>query len=173
MDPLLHRLRAARFLLGLKQGFVDDECQLTKRTVFKIEAGKHAMLPRTAFSLKHYYESKGVEFVDAADGHGAGIRWRSVGPADPVGCHLYRAARGLAGLSQEQVAIQAGIDENFVNRLEKDALKHINRASLKRYRALLKSKNVEITPGGSTFGGGVRWIADIEEATATERDPPK
>jgi hypothetical protein len=165
MHPLLHLLRAARFLLGLKQGLVDDECKFTQRTVFKIEAGKHTRLPRTAFSLKHYYEAKGVEFVDAADGHGAGIRWKTVGPVDPVRSHLFRAGRGLADLSQERVALQAGIDETFVNRLEKDTLKHINEESLQRYELFLRAKNVEITPASTNFGAGVRWIVHIEEGT--------
>lgn len=170
MHPFLHLLRAARFLLGLKQGHVDDECKFTRRTVFKIEAGKHARLPRTAFSLKHYYESKGVEFVDPVDGHGAGVRWKTVGPVDPVRSHLFRAGRGLADLSQESVALQAGIDETFVNRLEKDALKHINEESLQRYEVLLRSKNIEITPASASFGAGVRWIVHREEATVSKRD---
>lgn len=158
MHPILHLLRAARYLLGLKQGHVDDECNFTKRTVFKLESGKHARLPRTAFALKHYYELKGVEFIDPIDGRGAGIRWRTGGPVDPVRSHLFRAARGLADLSQESAALQAGIDESFINRLEKDALKHINSASLQSYEALLRSHNVEITPPSAVFGAGVRWI---------------
>lgn len=170
MHPLLHLLRAARFLLGLKQGHVDDECKFTKRTVFKVEAGKHTRLPRTAFSLKHYYESKGVEFIDEVDGHGAGIRWKTVGPVDPVRSHLFRAARGLADLSQESAALQAGIDETFINRLEKDALKHINNASLQRYEALLRSHNVEMTPSSADFGAGVRWITHVR--WVAEGDPP-
>ncbi len=157
-------------MLGLKQGHVDDDCNFTKRTVFKVEAGKHSRLPRTAFSLKHYYECKGVEFVDAADGRGAGVRWKTVGPADPVRSHLFRAARGLADLSQESVALQAGIDETFVNRLEKDALKHINEESLHRYEMFLRAKNVEITPAGATFGAGVRWIANSEQPRSSERN---
>lgn len=170
MHPLLHLLRAARHLLGLKQGKVDSECDFTKRTVFKVEAGKHARLPRTAFALKQYYESKGVEFVDPGDGRGAGVRWRTAGPIDPVRSHLFRAARGLADLSQEKVASQSGIDETFIARLERDELKHINEEWLHRYEAFLKAENVEITPAGTNFGAGVRWIAHREEERVKTRD---
>jgi hypothetical protein len=163
MHPLLHLLRAARCLLGLKQGMVDSECKYTKRTVFKVEAGKHARLPRTAFALKQFYESKGVEFVDPTDGRGAGVRWRVAGQDDPIRRHLFRAARGLADLSQEKVAIEAEIDETFIARLERDELKQINEDWLQRYETFLKAKNVEITPAGPTFGEGVRWIAHREE----------
>ncbi|MDX0439151.1 helix-turn-helix domain-containing protein [Sinorhizobium medicae] len=170
MHPLLPLLRAARFLLGSKQGDVDGECGFKKRTVNKIEAGNHVRLPRTAFSLKHYYESKDVEFVDPVDGHGAGVRWRTAGPVDPVRSHLFRAARGLADLSQEKVAIQAGIDESFIARLERDELKQINEEWLQCYEAFLKAENVEITPPSTSFGAGVRWIAHREQALASEHD---
>jgi transcriptional regulator with XRE-family HTH domain len=162
MHPLLHLLRAARYLLGLTQAHVDEACKFTARTVFKLEAGKHARLPRTAFTLKVFYESRGIEFVDAQNGHGAGIRWRQAGVVDPVRSTLFRAARGLADLSQESVAIQANIDETFVNRLEKDALKQINEDSLRRVEVLLNAKNVEITPETAHYGAGVRWIESVE-----------
>lgn len=158
MHPLLHLLRAARYLLGLKQARVDEECQYSARTVFKLEAGKHARLPRTAFTLKQFYESRGVEFLDASNGHGAGVRWRNPGTVDPIRSNLFRAARGLADLSQESVALQAAIDENFVNRFEKDTLKQINEESLRKLEAFLNSKNIEITPETTHFGAGVRWI---------------
>lgn len=163
MHPLLHLLRAARYLLGLKQGHVDEECQFSARTVFKLEAGKHSRLPRTAFTLKSYYESKGVEFVNATDVHGAGIRWRTPGEVDPIRSKLFRAARGLADLSQESIALHAAIDENFVNRFEKDALKQINEDSLRKLEELLQSRNVQITPESISFGAGVRWISHVIE----------
>ncbi len=170
MRPFLHLLRAARFLLGSTQGEVDSECKFKNRTVNRIEAGIHVRLPRTAFALKLHYESKGVEFVDAVDEHGSGVRWKTVGPADPVRCNLFRAARGLADLSQEKVAIEAGIDETFIARLERDDLKQINDAWLQRYEAFLRAKNVEITPAGATFGEGVRWIEHREPSLVRKSD---
>jgi len=104
------------------------------------------------------------------DGHGAGVRWKTTGPVDPVRSHLFRAARGLADLSQENVASYSGIDESFIARLERDELRHINEEWRQLYETFLKAKNVEITSGGANFGAGVRWIENLKHPGSNDND---
>lgn len=70
---------------------------------------------------------------------------------------------GWLTFPEESIALHAAIDENFVNRFEKDALKQINEDSLRKLEELLQSRNVQITPESISFGAGVRWISHVIE----------
>ncbi|EJK87340.1 Helix-turn-helix protein [Rhizobium sp. AP16] len=71
-----------------------------------------------------------------------------------------RAARGLANLSQRQLAEAADVDPSFIARLEKNRYGAINEVTLRKVEAGLRAHNVEMTPETLSKGAGVRWIVD-------------
>ncbi|TPP06960.1 helix-turn-helix domain-containing protein [Rhizobium glycinendophyticum] len=161
MQSLPALLRAARFLLGYNQSHVETSCKLTGRFLITLENGTRQRLPSAALTVKAFYEVHGVEFLDPTDGYGAGIRWKSPDKADAFGGQAFRAARGLADLSQEKLAEQAQIGRKFIALLERGELKSINLDTLKKLELCLNGLNVEITKGNSSHGAGTRWINNL------------
>ncbi|NNU40588.1 transcriptional regulator [Rhizobium sophorae] len=151
-------LRAARFLLGYTQEQVENSCNLTRRYLYNLEAGKHLLLPRNALVIKAYFEREGVEFLEESETHGAGVRWRNPGRLDPFRSKLFRCARGLADLSQDKLADRSGVGRKFIAQLEQDVLKGLNETSLGKLEHALRDLNIEITQETREFGAGVRWI---------------
>ncbi len=166
MYPLLDLLRSARFLLGLTQGQVEKACQLQPRFVYNLEGGKHVLMPRSALIIKAYYEREGVVFFDGTELHGSGIRWKAPRNDDPTRSKLFRAARGLADLSQDELANQSGVGRKFIATLEQDALVGINPERLRKLEEHLKALNIEMIPERGSVGAGVRWISDRENTAA-------
>jgi DNA-binding XRE family transcriptional regulator len=123
-----------------------------------LENGTRQRLPGAALEVKAFYELHGVEFTDPGDGHGAGIRWRFPNTADPFAGKVFRAARGLADLSQDKLAEQANIGRKFVALLERGELKSINLETLKKLELCLNGLNIEVTKGTPSYGAGTRWI---------------
>lgn len=158
MDTLPDLLRAARCLLGYTQTGIEKRLNLKKRSVYTFEARRYKLTPRFAFLLKDHYEGEGVEFVDADAMFGTGIRWRTPGRKDPYKRVLLLGARGLADLSQEQLADIAGLDRSFIARLEQDEFEGVSSEKLARIESALRKRNVEFTLDTSTSGAGVRWI---------------
>ncbi|NEH47488.1 helix-turn-helix domain-containing protein [Rhizobium leguminosarum] len=171
MNPVIPLLRAARFLLGWSQAEVGVAIGIKAKTVQLIEGGKYKLLPREAWILKAHYQEAGVEFVEAGSGHGAGIRWSKPGTVledetlDHFGTRIIRAARGLANLSQRELAKAAGVDPSFIARLEKNRYDAVNERALSSLVKGLRTKNVEMTSETTAFGAGVRWINDIRIET--------
>lgn len=132
-----------------------------------LEAGNYKLLPREALILKGHYQKAGVEFIDAADGFGPGVRWKSPGKPpgedkpDYFGSRTFRAARGLANVSQRRLAELADVDPSFIARLEKDKFGSINEETLAKLVDALKKLDVEIVPETHTEGAGVRWRSPI------------
>ncbi|HEY0120914.1 MAG TPA: helix-turn-helix transcriptional regulator [Rhizobium sp.] len=164
MSPLFSLLRSARFLLGKDQAVVGIEVGMKAKTVHLIEAGKYKLLPREALVLKAHYQALGVEFTEAGKGYSLGIRWALPGvmmedrTLDHFGSRILRAARGLADLSQRELAAAAGVDPSFIARFENNKYGAINEALLSRLEVGLRSSNVEMTKETSLVGAGVRWI---------------
>ncbi|MBY5565958.1 helix-turn-helix transcriptional regulator [Rhizobium leguminosarum] len=158
MDSLPDLLRAARCLLGYTQTGIEDLFKLKSRSVYTLEAGRYKLTPRFAYLLKEKYEEEGVEFTDAGSDFGQGIRWRVPGRKDPYRRAMLPAARGLANLSQAQLAKIADVDQKFIARLELDDFEAVSRVKLDRLEAALKARNVEFTSETTSFGAGVRWI---------------
>ncbi|MBY3117275.1 helix-turn-helix domain-containing protein [Rhizobium laguerreae] len=167
MNPVIPLLRAARFLLGWSQAEAGVEIGIKAKTIQLIEGGKYKLLPREAWILKAHYQQAGVEFTEAGGGHGAGIRWRKPGTVledetlDHFGSRIIRASRGLANLSQRELAKAAGVDPSFIARLEKNRYDAVNERALSSLIKGLQAKNVEMTSETTAFGAGVRWIKDI------------
>ncbi len=94
------------------------------------------------------------------------MRWRKSeivfqgSDPDHFGGRIIRATRGLADISQRELAKVAGVDPSFVARLEKNRYDAINQDALDKLVLGLSSKNVEATPATYSFGAGVRWIVD-------------
>ncbi len=161
MQSLPALLRAARFLLGYSQNHVEMSCKLSGRFLITLENGTRQRLPSAALAVKAYYEVHGVEFVDPGEGHGAGIRWRSPLTTDPFQGQAFRAARGLADLSQEKLAEQAQVGRKFIALFERGELKSINLETLKKIELCLRDLNIEVTKGTSSHGAGARWINNV------------
>ncbi|MBB4510686.1 DNA-binding XRE family transcriptional regulator [Rhizobium leguminosarum] len=158
MDSLPDLLRAARCLLGYTQTGIEDLLKLKFRSVYTLEAGRYKLTPRFAQLLKEKYEAEGVEFTDGGSDFGRGIRWRAPGRKDPYKRVMLRAARGLANLSQAQLAEISGLDKSFIARFERDDFEAVSPQKLMRLEEALRSKNVQFTSETPSFGAGVRWI---------------
>ncbi|WSH26976.1 helix-turn-helix domain-containing protein [Rhizobium beringeri] len=144
--------------MGYTQTGIEDLFKLKSRSVYTLEAGRYKLTPRFAYLLKEKYEEEGVEFTDAGSDFGQGIRWRVPGRKDPYRRAMLPAARGLANLSQAQLAKIADVDQKFIARLELDDFEAVSRVKLDRLEAALKARNVEFTAETTSFGAGVRWI---------------
>jgi DNA-binding XRE family transcriptional regulator len=166
MNPVFPLLRAARCLLGLSQVEAAKEFDMKAKTIHLLEAGNYKLLPREALVLRGRYQDAGVEFTEAADSHGAGVRWNKPGNVleddtlDLFGSRIMRAARGLANLSQRQLADAAKVDPSFIARLENNKYGAINEVTLRKVEAGLRAYNVEIMQETQSVGAGVRWIID-------------
>ncbi len=179
MNPVYPLLRAARCLLGLNQVEAAKEFDMKAKTIHRLEAGNFQLLPREALILKSRYQDAGVEFIDAADGYGVGVRWSKPGrllddgTPDVFGSRTILAARGLANLSQRELAEEAGVDPSFIARLEKNKYTAINEETLRKLEAGLRKKNVELTKETALVGAGVRWIVDPGNLARIETKSPK
>ncbi|MBP2443447.1 helix-turn-helix domain-containing protein [Rhizobium leguminosarum] len=144
--------------MGYTQTGIENLLELKFRSVYTLEARRYKLTPRFAYLLQEKYEAEGVEFTDASGPVGQGIRWKLPGRKDPYRRALLPAARGLANLSQAQLAKLAGVDKSFVARFERDDFDGVSQAKLDRIEQALKTKNVEFTRETAAFGAGVRWI---------------
>ncbi|MEY9098015.1 DNA-binding XRE family transcriptional regulator [Sinorhizobium fredii] len=176
MNPVFDLLRAARCLLGYRQVDAEARFGMKDKAIHRLEAGHFKLLPREAFLLKARYQDEGVEFTDAADGHGPGVRWKVAGKVpgkdnpDFFGSRLFRAARGLANISQRKLADLANVDPSFIARLERDRFGSINEVTLRKIEVALRQLNIEITPETGSYGAGVRWISHPNERSQLSRD---
>ncbi len=165
MDTLPDLLRAARCLLGHSQTGIEVLLKLKFRSVYTLEARRYKLLPRHAYLLKEKYEEEGIEFTKAADEFGEGIRWRVPGKKDPFRRIMLPAARGLANLSQAQLAKIADVDRSFIARFERDEFEAVSAEKLNRLEAALMRENVQFAPETATHGAGVRWIRQPASAS--------
>lgn len=167
MNQVFPLLRAARCLLGWSQVDAAKEFDMKAKTIHRLEAGNYLLLPRDALVLRSRYQDAGVEFTEAADDYGAGVRWSKPGrllddgTPDVFGSRTIAAARGLANLSQRELAEEAIVDPSFIARLEKNKYTAINEETLRKLEAGLRKKNVELTKETASVGAGVRWIVDV------------
>ena len=72
------QIRAARALLGWTRKRLCEESGIPLTTLADYEAGRTAsMLTENAGKLEEAINRGGVEFTNANQNHGAGLRWRS------------------------------------------------------------------------------------------------
>lgn len=161
MQSLPALLRAARFLLGYRQAYVEQSCGLSGRFLIPFENETRLRLPSEAFSIKAFYEANGVEFLEASDGHGAGIRWKLPDFSDLFCGKAFRAARGLAALSQDELAEEAQVGRKFISTLERGKTNSIKPATIAQIERCLKNRNIEVTAATATYGSGTRWVVPL------------
>lgn len=65
-------LRIAREFLGLSQDQVEAVCGISRKTIQRIESGD-AVIRHYVFSLQHFYETSGIEFVAPEGPKGWGV----------------------------------------------------------------------------------------------------
>lgn len=71
MSP--EQCRAARALLGLRQGDLADKSGVALRTIENFESGQRKPIARTLDAIRAALEDAGVEFI-AKNGGGPGVR---------------------------------------------------------------------------------------------------
>lgn len=150
------QLRAARALLGKSQLAVEKDYVLPHRLVQLLEAGKYKFLPREAYVLKAKYEALDVLFEPATKVVGVGVRWKTP-RLDPFQGVQIRAGRGLVNISQTQLARLAGVDRNFITRVEQHRSSAVTESSLAKVKMKLAELGVEFLSEDRGFGAGVRW----------------
>jgi transcriptional regulator with XRE-family HTH domain len=156
MEDMERQLRAARALLGKSQLAIEKDYELSYRSVQLLEAGKYKFLPREAYLLKAKYEALDVLFEPATSKAGVGVRWKTP-RLDPFQGVQIRAGRGLANISQTQLARLAGVDRNFITRVEGNKSSAVTESSLTKVKMTLAELGVEFLPEDRGFGAGVRW----------------
>lgn len=161
MQVFASQLRASRALLAKEQEAVALWVGLDRREVGGWEAGKYKLMSKVAFELRKAFEREGIDFLDAADGLGAGVRLRRPDTDDPHRSAQYRAARALANLSQAGVAKVAGVNRNFVARLELGEITGVNLATLEKLDQAYANLNILLLAETSTSGLGVRWRNEV------------
>ncbi|SCX28104.1 transcriptional regulator, y4mF family [Agrobacterium sp. DSM 25558] len=174
MNHVIPLLRAARFLLGSSQAEIGAALAIKAKTIQLIEGGKYKLLPREVWILHGHYQETGIEFTQPSNGCGHGVRWRKAGivlegkDPDHFGGGLIRAARGLADISQRELAMVAAVDPSFVARLEKNRYGAVNQDALAKLVSGLLTYNVEMMSGTTTHGAGVRWVIDPKHPVVSE-----
>lgn len=68
------QLRAARALLDWSQERLSEACGARPLTLYRLEHGLTQPHHRTAQAIRQALEIAGVEFIEAADGKGPGVR---------------------------------------------------------------------------------------------------
>ena len=66
--------RAARALLGLRQGDLAAQSGISLRTIASFETGEHRPIAAILVALQHALENAGVIFLDADRAGGPGVR---------------------------------------------------------------------------------------------------
>jgi transcriptional regulator with XRE-family HTH domain len=158
MQSLPPLLRAARYLLGFKQVDVEKACKLSDRFLISLEGEKRLRTPSGALVIKAYYESNGVEFLQVAKNHWDGVRWKTPHTGDIFSGKAYRAARGLAALSQDELAERAGVGRKSIALLESGNLDSTKPETVEALVTCFRELNIEVTEQTSTYGAGTRWI---------------
>jgi len=166
MHIFASQLRASRALLAKEQEVVAGWVGLDRREVGGWEAAKYKLMSKDAVALRKAYQREGVDFIDASEGLGAGVRLRVPALNDPHRSAQYRAARALANLSQAGVAKVAGVNRNFVARLELGEVVGVNLATLAKLDQAYSKLDILMVSETLMSGVGVRWRT---EASA----PPK
>ncbi|WP_244480364.1 helix-turn-helix transcriptional regulator [Rhizobium sp. Root1220] len=151
------QLRASRALLAREQEVIAGWVGLDRREVGGWEAGKYKLMSKVAINLRRAYERAGIDFIDACDGLGAGVRLRTPATDDPHRSAQYRAARALADLSQADVAKVARVNRNFVARLELGEVVGVNLTTLAKLDEAFSKLDIILLAETSKSGLGVRW----------------
>ncbi len=154
------QLRASRALLAKEQEVVAGWVGLDRREVGGWEACKYKLMSKVAIDLRKAYERAGIDFIDAGDGLGAGVRLRAPATDDPHKSAQYRAARALTNLSQADVAKVAGVNRNFVARLELGEIIGVNLATLAKLDQAYSKLDILLLAETSDSGVGVRWRSE-------------
>jgi DNA-binding XRE family transcriptional regulator len=146
-------------MLGFRQVYVEKSCNLSERYLIPLESESRLRLPREAFAVKAFYEASGVEFLLTPDGkRGVGIRWKSPDTSDVFYGKAFRAARGLAALSQDELAEEAQVGRKIISTLERGIWNSINPEARDQIERCFKDRNIEVTVATATYGAGARWI---------------
>lgn len=162
MQTFASLLRASRALLNKEQGVVGGWVGLDRREVGRWEAGGYKLMSRAAIELKKALERHGIEFIDPHDSLGAGVRLRVPASGDPHRSAQYRAARALVSLSQAEVAKRAGVNRNFVARLELGRITGVNLETLQKLDIAYGELDVALISESQGLGLGVRWKTTTE-----------
>jgi len=159
MEILASQFRAARALLGAEQETVAEWAQLDRQKIGGLETARFRLYSSAAERLQRTYEKNDVEFIPPSETQGAGVRWRKPGREDKFRGAQFRAARAMANMSIRDIQEVGGVNRNFIARLEGGKFGAVNLESIRKLEAVLREKNVVLTPEGETWGAGVSWSA--------------
>jgi transcriptional regulator with XRE-family HTH domain len=143
-------------MLGLSQEALADASGLSSSEIGRLEKRGTKLVPRSAYKLKAEIEKLGVEFLEATDTLGFGIRWKNPGRVDPFHASQIRAGRMILGISQAALAERARVDRSFIVRLENEKPKSLDPETVQRVLSSLVAEGIELTPQTGTYGVGVR-----------------
>lgn len=81
---------------------------------------------------------------------------------------IVRAARGMLGLQQKEIAELAGVHPKAVARLEMGELAHVSTEVTNKIIRALEDKGLEFTPATVSYGAGVRWKSSAGNPNAVQ-----
>lgn len=155
----VEQCRAARGLSGLSQSELADSAHIGRATLSEFERGDRVPTYNNLQAIRAALEAEGIAFIPA-NGGGLGVRLLSAGKNDPIGKSvlsrsLCRAARGIVGLSQEELAVAASFGRSIVTDFERGA-RVPSSSNLDVLRKALEAAGVSFIEADGEAGPGVR-----------------
>ncbi|MCQ1839067.1 helix-turn-helix transcriptional regulator [Neorhizobium galegae] len=157
MDFSPGSFRAARALLGKSQEDVAVTCGVDRRVVARLERVSYPKPTEAAHKVRRYYVNEGLEFLDANQKAGAGVRWKTGGQEDYFRRRQVNAARVLVDLSQTQLAKKLGVVRSVVTKYESGAVKTPDPSFIEHAVRILETEGAVFLPDTAMKGPGVRY----------------
>lgn len=173
MDFLPGSFRAARALLGKEQDDVAEGSGVDRRVVMRLEKTTYKKPTDAAHRVRRYYEGEGIEFLDADNEAGPGVRWKSGGQEDFFCRRQVQAARVMMNLSQTQLALKLGVVRSVVTKFESGAVKTPDPGFIEQAVRTLEGEGVNFLADTAVKGIGVRLKVSMNLSETTPRQNPR
>lgn len=152
--------RAARALLGRTQEQIANGSGVERRVVIRLENGTYARLTDAGDKVRKFFESEGLRFLGEKDARiDVGVRWRTPQQGNTDTRSELRkqlqAGRVLVGLSQPELAEQAGVGRTALTRFENGITAYPNIKLIEAVKTALQSRGIEFLSDSDHEGFGV------------------
>ncbi|WP_430254666.1 helix-turn-helix domain-containing protein [Neorhizobium sp. DAR64872/K0K18] len=148
--------RAARALIGEDQATIASVAGVGPRVVMKLEGAGYREPTEAAHKVWLFYEDRGLEFLDAANGLGPGVRWRDRGIRDIFNRRHLQAGRVAADLRQSDFASKLNVTRNYITKFESGILKVPPREFLALAFTVLEREGIQFLNDTKDSGFGIR-----------------
>ena len=127
-----------------------------KRSVLQVLEDANRELPETKVleKLRALLEAEGLEFLEATESQGDGIRWQK--PTGASWVDQLRHARLMLGMTLDELAEKSDVSKYTILRLESGTIKRRRETAAREVRKALAEHGAIIDPESRDAGAGVR-----------------